>query len=210
MHAWVIMSNPIHLIVSTDGKQKLSDVLRDFKKFTSTQILKSIEENTKKSRKLLQLMKTIILFTAVIIGCFACQEKQIPKTAEELRAELKISEQSEPGTYLKDTLTTLTEKKKIIQKGGLFKKTKYAHDGYLLKASIINSATLATYKDVQVTIEFYSVTETLMASETYTIYKLLPPQKTTTISTSFKEGVLPESYDSFTMYVTGASVVFND
>ncbi len=51
IHAWVIMSNHVHLIASTDGKNTLSDVLRDFKKFTSSQILKSIEANTKESRR---------------------------------------------------------------------------------------------------------------------------------------------------------------
>lgn len=51
IHAWVIMSNHIHLICSTEEPFKLSDVLRDFKKHTSKQIIKSIENNTKESRK---------------------------------------------------------------------------------------------------------------------------------------------------------------
>ncbi len=50
IHAWVIMSNHIHLICSTEEPFKLSDVLRDFKKHTSKQIIKSIENNTKESR----------------------------------------------------------------------------------------------------------------------------------------------------------------
>ena len=37
VYAWVIMSNHLHLIISStvDG-QKLSDIVRDFKKFTSS------------------------------------------------------------------------------------------------------------------------------------------------------------------------------
>ena len=35
IHAWCIMSNHVHLILSTDGLKKLSDVIRDFKKFSS-------------------------------------------------------------------------------------------------------------------------------------------------------------------------------
>ncbi len=51
VHAWCIMSNHLHLILSTDGRNKLSDVLRDFKKFTSAQIIKAIEANTRESRR---------------------------------------------------------------------------------------------------------------------------------------------------------------
>ncbi|WP_423147693.1 REP-associated tyrosine transposase [Rubrolithibacter danxiaensis] len=51
VHAWCIMSNHLHLIVSTIEPNRLSDVLRDFKKFTSNQIIKAISENSKESRK---------------------------------------------------------------------------------------------------------------------------------------------------------------
>ena len=51
IHAWVVMSNHVHLIISSDGKNTLSDILRDFKKFTSSRITKAIESNTKESRR---------------------------------------------------------------------------------------------------------------------------------------------------------------
>ncbi len=51
IHAWCIMSNHVHLIVSTSEPNRLSDVLRDFKKFTSSPIIKSISENPKKVGK---------------------------------------------------------------------------------------------------------------------------------------------------------------
>jgi putative transposase len=56
--AWVIMTNHCHLIISSkDGK--LSDVIRDLRKFTAKAIVKAIEENEKESRKkwLLWLLK---------------------------------------------------------------------------------------------------------------------------------------------------------
>jgi putative transposase len=58
IYAWVIMSNHIHLIVQSD-KVPLSDILRDFKKFTATAIIKAIANNPKESRKrwLLWLLK---------------------------------------------------------------------------------------------------------------------------------------------------------
>jgi len=51
IHAWCIMSNHVHLILSTTAPNKLSDVLRDFKKFTSNKIIEAISENTKESRR---------------------------------------------------------------------------------------------------------------------------------------------------------------
>lgn len=44
VNSWVIMSNHIHLIARVKEPNRMSDVLRDFKKFTSKQILKSIIE----------------------------------------------------------------------------------------------------------------------------------------------------------------------
>lgn len=50
LYAYVIMSNHVHLIVSASSGN-LSDIVRDFKKFTSQSILKEIEQNTKESRR---------------------------------------------------------------------------------------------------------------------------------------------------------------
>ncbi|MBZ0098738.1 MAG: transposase [Taibaiella sp.] len=49
--AWVIMSNHIHLIISCKEGYNLSDILRDFKKYTATQIVHAIEGNPRESRK---------------------------------------------------------------------------------------------------------------------------------------------------------------
>ena len=50
LHCWCIMSNHLHLIASAKNHD-LSDVLRDYKKFTSKQIVAAIERNQKESRK---------------------------------------------------------------------------------------------------------------------------------------------------------------
>lgn len=51
VHAWVIMSNHIHLIISAKSGASLSDAMRDLKKFTSFKILKEIKENKTESRR---------------------------------------------------------------------------------------------------------------------------------------------------------------
>lgn len=50
LHGWCIMSNHIHLAVSVKH-DNLSDVLRDFKKHTSKEIIKAISKNTEESRR---------------------------------------------------------------------------------------------------------------------------------------------------------------
>ena len=58
IYAWVIMSNHCHLIISAKN-DNLSDVIRDFKKFTSKAIYHAIETNPIESRKdwLLKVLK---------------------------------------------------------------------------------------------------------------------------------------------------------
>jgi len=51
LHAWVVMSNHIHLIASADEGKELADIMRDMKKFTSQRIIAAIEANVHESRK---------------------------------------------------------------------------------------------------------------------------------------------------------------
>ena len=55
INAFVIMSNHIHLIAHSDVNE-LSDIIRDFKKFTSTKINKEIIANSSESRSEWMLM----------------------------------------------------------------------------------------------------------------------------------------------------------
>ncbi len=51
LHAWVIMSNHVHAIISAAPGYKLEDIMRDFKKFTSKRIIAAIEDSIQESRK---------------------------------------------------------------------------------------------------------------------------------------------------------------
>jgi REP element-mobilizing transposase RayT len=60
LFAWCLMTNHIHLIARASEGNTLPNILRDFKKFTSKQVVKAITENDRESRKewLLQQFKT--------------------------------------------------------------------------------------------------------------------------------------------------------
>ncbi|MBX2932692.1 MAG: transposase [Ferruginibacter sp.] len=50
LHAWIIMTNHVHLIISSNSN-KLEYLVRDIKKYCSKQIVAAIQENTIESRK---------------------------------------------------------------------------------------------------------------------------------------------------------------
>ena len=51
VHGYCIMTSHIHLILSVEEGKNLSDVMRDYKSYTSTTIRKCIIENSKESRR---------------------------------------------------------------------------------------------------------------------------------------------------------------
>ena len=58
IYAWVMMSNHLHLLVDVNDEMpyeqerlELSNIIRDFKKFTSKKLVNSIEDNVQESRK---------------------------------------------------------------------------------------------------------------------------------------------------------------
>lgn len=51
IYAWCLMSNHLHLIAEAGKEHQLSDILRDFKKFTSKAIVNEIADNPEESRK---------------------------------------------------------------------------------------------------------------------------------------------------------------
>jgi len=50
LHAWVIMTNHVHLIISTK-QNSISDFVRDIKKYTSKMTIATIQKNNRESRK---------------------------------------------------------------------------------------------------------------------------------------------------------------
>ncbi len=58
IHAWCIMTNHVHMIISSDGEE-LSNIMRDMKSFTSTTLKRVIADNPQESRenRILKIMK---------------------------------------------------------------------------------------------------------------------------------------------------------
>ena len=58
IHAYVIMTNHVHMIISRNSKNALEDIMRDMKKFTSVKILEAIKTEPESRREwMLELFK---------------------------------------------------------------------------------------------------------------------------------------------------------
>ena len=51
LYAWCLMTNHMHMILSTDGKNNQEAIIRDFKKYTSKKCLDLIKTNNSESRR---------------------------------------------------------------------------------------------------------------------------------------------------------------
>ena len=51
IYAWVLMTNHLHVIVGAKEGYNISDIIRDFKKFTSKKIIALINDNIQESRR---------------------------------------------------------------------------------------------------------------------------------------------------------------
>ena len=51
IYGWCLMTNHLHLVVSAKEDHNLSDILRDFKKYTAKTILEDLQTNKKESRR---------------------------------------------------------------------------------------------------------------------------------------------------------------
>jgi putative transposase len=51
VHAFCIMTNHLHLIVSAKQEAKIAFIVRDLKKYTATELLKAITKNDRESKR---------------------------------------------------------------------------------------------------------------------------------------------------------------
>lgn len=125
-----------------------------------------------------QFLRILILGFAVIF--YSCNSGGIsmnpPKTKspDELKRELKVQEQAAPLKYISVENTSMNPNK--TRNAGLFHGAEY--DGYIVQGTIRNSATIAKFKDVVLSIKLMSKTNTIIDTKEYTIYEFFPPNST--------------------------------
>jgi hypothetical protein len=127
-----------------------------------------------------------IIFSLIVASTFAftsCNsggsysQQDRPKTPEELRMELKFQEQINPNKFL-TVSATMSPNKVKIREAGLFRDAEYGVDGYNIEGTITNTATIARFKDVVLTVTFMSQTETIIEEKDHVIYEYYEPNTT--------------------------------
>ena len=142
---------------------------------------------------------TLILLIALNITLFGCKEKQ--KSATHLKMELQMQENENPREYVE--LENVVMNKNKIKEAGLFSSAKY--DGYLITGKVKNSATVAKYKDLKLTVELYSKTNTAIKNETYVLYEFFEPNSSKDFSIKID---VPDTMDGFGVFVEGATPAY--
>lgn len=74
----------------------------------------------------------------------------------------------------------------------------------VVKGTITNKATVAAYKDVEVKLDFYSKTGTLLETDKETVYEVIGPGQSKNFKTKY---FAPKGTDSVALSVTAARVV---
>ena len=122
----------------------------------------------------------VVLFAGVFLlvknnSNSSSSEQQNP---EVLKTQLVEQERSAPLLYLSIEGSQMQENRVQIRKQGLFHDAKYSDDGFNISCSIKNSATIAKFKDVVLTVTFYAKTEAPISSIDYPIHDFFEPGST--------------------------------
>jgi hypothetical protein len=126
-----------------------------------------------------------------------------PKTPQELKWELERQEKSNPREYL-SAKATMSPNKVKTREAGLFRDAQYKDDGYNIEGTIKNSASIARFKDVVLTVTFLSQTGTKLDEKDYVFYEFYEPNS----SKGFKLHTYPpEPTKQFSVKVKDATGV---
>ena len=74
----------------------------------------------------------------------------------------------------------------------------------VVKGTLVNRASVATYKDVQIRLDFYSKTKALLETDNETIFEIINPGESQDFKTKY---FAPKGTDSVGLKVLGAKVV---
>lgn len=138
-------------------------------------------------------MKAIVFSLLISITFFSCSESD-SKTAEKDKDSYEAAKESLLEKENKNPQNFL-----IVSgnnRNNLLGQT-------VVKGSITNKATVATYKDVDIKLDFYSKTRTLLETDKETVYEVIAPGESKNFKTKY---FAPKGTDSVGLAVTAAKV----
>lgn len=136
-------------------------------------------------------MKRILIIACLSVSIFACKTEKKDKkfdteNYEKVKETLADKEKNNPARFL--TVSNKDHKNIIGQT--------------VVKGTITNSATVCTYKDVELRLSFFSKTATKLDEVVETIYETIAPGKTVKFKTKY---FAPKGTDSVAIKVMKAA-----
>ena len=138
-------------------------------------------------------MKKLLLIITSSIIIFACNNNDTKNAADEKKSyeatkeSLQEKEKKDPVSFL---LVSGHDRHNLLGQT-------------VVKGTVTNKATVAAYKDVDVKLDFYSKTGTLLETDKETVYEVIGPGQSKNFKTKY---FAPKGTDSVALAVTAAKV----
>jgi len=143
----------------------------------------------------------LVIFTiTLLLGCDNSTSNYNPvvkeKTEEELKTELQQKEKEKPLEYIS---IDASMNKNLVKEETWLSNAEY--DGWIISGYITNKATLAQFKDIELQIEYYSKTNTVLNSEVQIIYEFSEPNSSIPFSIKVYP---PDEFEKYNIVVINA------
>ncbi len=156
-------------------------------------------------------MKSLFILTISLFALISCNRSDnnlynSPRSDEELKMTLEERELNSPLKYLSGGELNMQQNQRKVRNGGVFRKAEYVNDGATITGRIENTATLATYKDLNITISFMSGTNSVLDEQSYVIYQYFKSGEGTYISLDIPS--VPSAMKTWSYQINGALPVY--
>lgn len=137
-----------------------------------------------------KVIPALILLSFVFISCGGDEKAADAKAKDKYEQTKETLEQTEKKNPKRFLTVEGSDRKNLIGQR-------------VIKGTISNKATVASYKDVDIELSFYSETGTLLEKDHEVIYETIAPGSSTSFKTKY---FAPRGTDSVSMKIAGAKV----
>lgn len=131
-----------------------------------------------------------LLFSVILIGCNSDPVNKEKESYDVTKKALLKKEEINPSAFL---TVTGNSKKNIVGQT-------------VVRGTIVNKASVATFKDVNIELTFFSKTKALLETDKETIFQILNPGESQDFKTKY---FAPKGTDSVGLRVLGAKAIPN-
>jgi len=139
------------------------------------------------------MKKIFVLLVSASLIFLSCSESETTKAANE-KESYEIAKESLQDKEVKNSQNFLTVTGN--NRHNLVGQT-------VIKGTITNKATVASYKDVDIKLDFYSKTGTLLETDKETVYEIIAPGQSKNFKTKY---FAPKGTDSVALMVISAKI----